>query len=343
MRHGLALIMISILVLVVGCQTDPTGRTDLKDGLTELTGDYLGQPTPGLEPVLFAPGTVSRGLAERDLAMTPDGGEIYFGVNVGNFTLATILVSRKIGDRWSDPEVAPFAGTYADIEPAIAPDGSRFYFVSNRPLPGENDRSSDENIWVMDRLGDGWSEARPVGPPVNSNAPEFFPSLTRDGTIYFTRRGEDGAEYIYRARPSDDGFGEPEKLGPEVNSGRSQFNACVAPDESYVIVPVFGREDSLGGVDYYVAFRSADDTWQGPFNLGPSVNAERGQEWSPSISPDGRFFFFMSSRTLVEDRIAPEPMTAAGLRAFNDRPMNGHSDIWWVDAAIIEQLRPDDA
>ena len=44
----------------------------------ELRGPYLGQEPPGLEPRLFAPGVVSTGLATRDLAMTPDGDELYF-------------------------------------------------------------------------------------------------------------------------------------------------------------------------------------------------------------------------------------------------------------------------
>ena len=62
----------------------------------------------------------------------------------------------------------------------------------------------------------------------------------------------------------------PEKLPPQVNSGRSQFNAFVAPDESYLIVPIEGRSDSIGGCDYYVVFRNPDDRWSEPINLGPA-------------------------------------------------------------------------
>ena len=46
------------------------------------TGPYLDQPPPGDEPALFAPGIVSDGLANRDLAITPDGDEIYWSSNL---------------------------------------------------------------------------------------------------------------------------------------------------------------------------------------------------------------------------------------------------------------------
>ena len=57
-------------------------------------------------------------------------------------------------------------------------------------------------------------------------------------------------------------------LGPEVNCGSNRFNVFVAADESFAIVPALGREDGLGGVDYYVVFRSEDDTWSEPVNMG---------------------------------------------------------------------------
>ena len=119
-----------------------------------------------------------------------------------------------------------------------------------------------------------------------------------------------------------------------MNSGRSQFNAFVASDESYLIVPVDGRPDSIGGTDYYVVFRDSDDRWSEPINLGPDVNTAGSQEFSPYVSPDGKYFFFMSSRLA-----RPERLTFRGLRELQDRPGNGNADIYWVDAALVTSLR----
>jgi len=274
--------------------------------------------------------------------MTPDGSEIYFSGVVGaNHNFSAILVLRRVDGRWSKPQVAPFSGNYMDLEPAISPDGQRFFFMSNRPGPGVTEPLGSEDIWVMERIPEGWSEPKNLGPPVNSAAPEFFPSVTRDGTLYFTRRGEGRSETIFRSRFVDGAYAEPEELGAEVNSGQTQFNAFIAPDESYLVVCVWGREDSRGGVDYYVVFRSPDDRWSEPVNLGAEINMAEGAEWSPYVSPDGEYFFFMSSRATIQDRHSPERLEYADLQRLHGLPMNGNSDIWWVDSEVITRLRPD--
>jgi hypothetical protein len=332
-------------VRVIGCTLCfvlvACAPADEMPGFPELRGPYLGQEPPGMEPRLFAPGVVSTGLPTRDVAMMPDGSALYFSVTVGDRT--TILVTRRGEDGvWSEPEVAPFSGRYLDIEPAISPDGRRFFFLSSRPQPGQEERPGwgYQDIWVMDREGDGWGEPYNLGPPVNSEAPEYFPSVTADGTLYFTREGAERVSSIYRSRLVDGAYAEPELLGPEVNCGTNRFNAFVAPDESFVIVPALGGDDNLGGVDYYVAFRSEDDTWTGPINLGDAINRAEGREWSASLSPDGRYLFFMSSRTTDAEPTTLAGRSIAELLAMSTEPGQGSSDIWWVSAEVVERLRP---
>ena len=314
---------------------------DEAPGAPELRGPYLGQEPPGTEPRMFAPGVVSTGLSTRDVAMMPDGSELYFSATLGGRTAILVTEQQEAGV-WTEPVVAPFSGRYLDIEPAISPDGQKFFFLSTRPQSGQEELPGwvYQDIWVMDRESDGWGEPYNLGPPVNSDSPEYFPSVTADGTLYFTREGADRASSIARSRFVDGVYTEPERLGPEVNCGTNRFNAFVAPDESYVIVPALGRDDSLGGVDYYVVFRSDDDTWSEPVNLGDAINQSEGREWSASLSPDSKYLFFMSSRT-TETTAAP--LTGASiseLLAASTQPGQGSSDIWWVSAEVVEQLRP---
>ena len=104
-------------------------------------------------------------------------------------------------------------------------------------------------------------------------------------------------------------------------------------------MPVSGREDSYGGTDYYISFRTEDDQWSDLINMGERINTPQNGEFSPYVSPDGRFFFFMASRRIPweawPDTLTRDVMT----RAFNE-PGNGRSDIYWVDAAFIDSLRP---
>lgn len=341
MRTNCVFALLACLCLV-SCQTDgPPATGSEASSFPELKGAYLGQPLPGADPELFAPGIVSTGLATRDVAMTPDGTELYFGVSIG--ARSAIMVTRQRDGVWTEPVVAPFSGRFNDLEPCIAPDGQRLFFLSSRPAPGEERQPgwTIQDIWVMDRVGDAWGEPEHLGAPVNTDAGEYFPSVTRDGTLYFTRDEEGGASAIYRARPEGDGFAIPERLGPEVNHGRNRFNAFVDPDERFLIVPSLGREDSLGGVDYYLVFRSADDRWSEPVNMGPRINQVSGREWSASLSPDGEFLFFMSSKTTQPDGPILEGLTVGEILDLAAEPGTGASAIWWVEADFIEDLRPE--
>lgn len=342
-RRWIIAAFLGLWVLVSGCEPSRTDKpvAEAESEPEALAGEFLGQKPPGIEPALFAPGIVSTGLSERDMAITPDGRELYYTAVLGSrFNFSAILVVRQVDGQWRHPEVAAFSGQYSDLEPTISPDGQRFFFVSRRPLPGSSEQLENEDIWVADRQEGGWGEPYNLGEPINSPEAEFFPSITRDDTMYFTRRGEDRTEAIYRSQWLDGAYQKPERLPDEVNSAPTQFNAFIAPDESYLIVCSWGREDSLGGVDYYVVFRSPEDEWSGPFNLGDRVNTTEGQEWSPYVSPDGKYFFFMSSRATIENRHSPIRLSPSDLQRIHQEPMNGNSDIWWVDAKIIEELRP---
>ena len=302
-------------------------------------GDYLGQKPPGRTPELFGTGVVSTGLSERDLAISPDGNEIYYTVVGPAHAYSTIMVVRREGGRWLGPETASFSGgpTHMDIEPALAPDGKQLFFLSNHPAVAG--AAPNEDIWVVDRTAGGWSEPRNLGAPVNSPDSEFFPSVSRDGTLYFTRGKKGGeVEHIYRSRLVDGVYQAPEQLPAQVNCGATRFNAFVAPDESYVILVVVGRDDAISPADYHVVFRKPDGGWHEPANLGKPVNLPGVLGYSPYVSPDGKYFFFMSQRATTEPGV--ERLSYADYRRIGSGPGNGQGDIWWVDAAIIADLRP---
>jgi hypothetical protein len=333
-----------LLLIATACSPRPAAIDDAapqRQERRDLSGPYLGQEPPGTEPQLFAPGIVSTGLSERDVAMTPDGKEIYFTGMIGaSSTFSAILVTREVDGLWQPPEVAPFSGQYRDLEPAISPDGQRFFFISDRPRPDSEPNPENHDIWWMPREGDAWGAPRNLGLPINSAAPEYFPSLTRQGDLYFTRRTEGEGEAIFRARWVDGAYQEPEILDDRVNAAPTQFNAFIDPDERFLIVCYWGHEGGFGGADYYIVFRSDDDTWSEPVNLGDKINTAVGREWSPYVSPDGRYFFFMSSRASYENRVPAHPLSYEDLQMLHRAPLNGNSDIWWVDAEFLEALRP---
>jgi hypothetical protein len=326
-----------ILVLIIGSCGSAEKQQNEKAASSDLSGPYLGQDLPGQVPELFAPGVVSTGMFTRDMAISPDGKEIYFCVAIGNYTYSTILYTREIDGIWSDPEIVPFSGGpgVMDFEPAFSPDGRRLYFLSNRPDGQEE--PGDQDIWYVEKEGEAWGTPQNLGEPINTDGGEFFPSFTRDGTLYFSRNEKGSAlNQIFRSRYIDEAFQDPELLPDQVNCGTNRFNAFVAMDESFMIIPAVGMPDAIDGVDYYISFRNEMDTWSDPINMGEAVNADNARGWSPYVSPDGKLFFFMATRTMEIDQTR---WTYSNLKDLYNSPQNGNADIYWVDAGFIKGLK----
>jgi WD40-like Beta Propeller Repeat len=236
------------------------------------TGAQHSNQVPGLKksaavPTVFAEGVVSTGDFDSHPAFTPDGKTVYFLRSTPNFNLWTIVVSHFAKGRWSTPVVAPFSGQYADADPFITRDGLRFFFISNRPVAGKS--TQDLDIWVMEKSGAGWGEPKNLGAPVNSAGNEWYPTLSANGTIYFgsDRPGGAGRTDIYLCRVVSGKYSEAENLGNVINTPANEFEALIAPDESYLVLMAGGRADGLGGFDLYVSFKQGK-SWTKPGNLG---------------------------------------------------------------------------
>jgi hypothetical protein len=329
-------LVITLVLAACSCK-GPVETKSAFDVFPELSGPYLGQTLPDSVPVLFAPGIVNTGMFTRDVAISPDGKEIYYCVAIGNYTYSTILVTREVNGRWIPPEIVPFSGGpgILDFEPALSADGSRLYFLSTRPDGDEP--PGDQDIWVVERENGDWGEPVNLGEPVNTDGGEFYPSLTRNGTLYYTHNDKGSSlNFIYRSRYVDGAFQEPELLPRQVNCGANRFNAFVSPGEDFMIVPAAGMEDAYDGVDYYIVFRNSQDQWSEPVNMGPKVNLDNARGWSPYVSPDGKVLFFMATRT---EEINQEKWNYETLRKLHESPNNGNADIYWMDAGFIGQLR----
>jgi len=324
------------LGILVGCGAIAPCTADRCIGdFSALEGPFLGQRPPGLEPELFAPGFISTGLDELNSVFHPNGQEFYFAVDVGpRFVL---MVSRKVDPGWTEPEVVSFSRRHSAVDLAFSADGERMFFCSNRPRAGGIHPERDYDIWWTERQGDGWGEPRHLAGGVNTDTSEFYPSLTDDGTLYFLSRREGGlgGGDIYRSRWVDGVYGEAENLGPVINTGQGEGDAFIARDESFLVFVSSGHDRGPDEGRLFVSFRSDDDQWSQPRNLGPLTDPS---DYCPVLSPDGEYFFFTGTRTRF-DTPASEPSYET-LLAGLAKPQNGNDDIYWVDVEFIERLRP---
>ena len=70
--------------------------------------------------------------------------------------------------------------------------------------------------------------------------------------------------------------------------------------------------------------------------MGKHVNFDNARGWSPYVSPDDKYFFFMATRTNEIDQV---DWNYKNLKVLNDSPGNGNADVYWVDAEFIRRLK----
>jgi dipeptidyl aminopeptidase/acylaminoacyl peptidase len=290
-------------------------------------------------PVRIALAGINTGQDDAHVAFSPDGRELYFVRTTPDFAYWTLFTSRFEHGRWTQPVIAPFSGRWSDADPAFSPDGQRLFFISTRPV-GSAPAREDPDLWVMDRSPGskgGWGPPRHLD-AVSSPGAEWFPSLTRSGTLYFgsERAGGLGKSDLWRAEWRGDRFGPPENLGSVINTADQEIEPYIAPDESYLIFSG-KRPGGPGAYDLFVSYR-CEGKWTSPQRLGAGVNSA-GWDFGARVSPDGRFLFFTSNRS---DYAAapPRPRTTAELMKALRSPGNGLHDVYQVDVAVLGLISP---
>lgn len=310
----LKLLMLScpLLIPVIASAQEPADTAGIED---DLSGPYLGQPAPGTEPRLFAPGIIPvDGFQHCFPAFSPDGREVFW-MHVffeNDKPRGEIRFMKEIDGRWVGPDVAPFSGEFNDHAPVFSGDGTRLYFASSRP----GATGPGKNLWYVERANNGWGEPRPLGSPPNTELGATQPTFTRDGTVYFVGRC-DSAQWnsgIYRSRLVNGQYQEPELLGPPIWTPEANTYPYIAPDESFLIFGSSRPGARSTETDLYISFRDSNDVWSEPVQMDKLINNGMSVSFS-FVTHDGKFLFF--------DRFDSD----------------GTDKFYWVDASVIDQYR----
>lgn len=281
----------------------------------------------------------------RDFTLSAAGNEAYFTVQSPLEELGAVACIKEKAGRWSEPVLVHFTGRWRDIEPFLAPNELRLYFSSNRPHNDSSTQAADYDIWYVERktVNSEWSEPVNLGAPVNSDRDEFYPSLSLNGNLYFTSERADSKckDDIYVSQWAAGRYSEPHSLDTTINSDGYEFNAFVAPDESYLLYTGYNRKDGLGSGDLYASFRGADGRWLPAVSLGEEVNSKQ-MDYCPFVDARSGVLYFTSRRSIV-------PATRfTSLKAFEETVSgyeNGFSRIYkvpiqaWLQKARAASVR----
>lgn len=185
-------------------------------------------------------------------------------------------------------------------QPFIAPDGKIMHLGKR----------------YMERTKTGWSERKSLGGPFD-NIPIMRLTASAKGTYVFDEMKPSGDNLIRYSRLIDGKREEPRSFSKEINTGKYNVHPFIAPDESYIIWD--GQRDSVvRNADLYISFRQNDGSWSEAVKMGDKINTG-ASEAGAMVTPDGKYLFF--NRNVGSDK-------------------GENVDIYWVDAQIIEDLRP---
>lgn len=190
---------------------------------------------------------------------------------------------------------------YIEHSPIISPDGNHLYF-SRRYHPQNVGGVDDvEDIWVsdLDPATGEWLPARNLGPPLNTEGPNFISSITmvdgKETLILGNRYGKKGLMYTGVAMSSrvGDTFEKPVNLEVENEYNYSAKTDYFLAASGEAMLSSVERDDSYGGRDLYVSFKNGK-IWSAPVNLGNDVNTA-ADDFSPFLGEDGKTLYYSTS------------------------------------------------
>lgn len=214
----------------------------------------------------------------------------------------------------------------------FTPDMKEFYFTRHE---GEFKKRTSHVIKYQNQK---WSEATKLPENINKYRERYasnyqkFKSLdtfknflgftvSSKGTCFFYNLERDGSGNLYYSRLIKGKYESPQKMSKAINAGLYKAHPFVAPDESYLMWDA--EKKGKHGADMYISFRQKDGSWGDPINMGDKINTG-AYEQGAKLTPDGKYLFFWRG---------------------DEKPKEDGSTYWrgnpyWVDAKIIETLRP---
>ncbi len=240
----------------------------------------------------------------RDIAISSNQEEAYFTMQSSDEKVSKIVFIVKENNKWSNPELVSFSSAHRDIEPFLSYDNLRLYFSSNRPLHDSISKSKDYDIWYVERktISEDWSKPKNLGHPINTENDEFYPSVAKNGNLYFTSENfkSFGKDDIFVSQWKDNKYQEPQNLGENINTSGYEFNAFIDTDEHFLIFTAYNRNEGYGSGDLYISYKNKEGKWEKAKNLGLQINSPQ-MDYCPFYETKTNTLYFTSKRNTISD------------------------------------------
>ena len=132
-----------------------------------------------------------------------------------------------------------------------------------------------------------------LGENVNTNLPEYLPSLTADGNMLIYTTRINNQEDFFISEKIDGQWGKGKALA-KLNTPDSEGAQSVSADGKFIVFTACRRRNGYGGCDlFYSEFKNGK--WNAAKNMGSTLNT-KASERQPSISANGNVLYFSSDR-----------------------------------------------
>lgn len=185
-------------------------------------------------------------------------------------------------------------------------------FLSNPDIVGETRRKANVLLASLEFAIDAVQhpvEFNPInlGPNVNSEHSEYFPSISADNTfMVFTRNVLEEAEQpngekvmklnedFFITQFIDNNWTPAVNMGKPVNTKLNEGAQNISADGKWLFYTLCNSPDGFGSCDIYYSIKIGDE-WTYPENAGRNINSGSWDS-QPSVSADGKYLFFASNR-----------------------------------------------
>lgn len=144
-----------------------------------------------------------------------------------------------------------------------------------------------------------------LGNAINSEWDESLASITADDQmlVFTVNRPKDNnticafclnEEDLYFSNQESDNWLPRTAFGPPIRSSYNEGAQCISPDGLYLLYTICNSDFGMGSCDLYWS-KKIGDKWSRPRNFGAPVNTN-AWESQPSMAPDGKTIYFVSSR-----------------------------------------------
>lgn len=189
-------------------------------------------------------------------------------------------------------KMATISTKASEIAPTESSDGNKLYFSRLEP-----DDTTKLNIWVSTITGDGqYSSPTKLNAPINSQTDNTL-IKAENGTLYLEGNYNKACKYV-----NNQGI---TIFSPKNNTYVTQniqikdfYNNNILSSYSFgpgnkVLILSLQRDDSYGQLDLYAAFKTGNNTYSQPVNLGSVINT-KFNDGTPFLANDNTTLYFSS-------------------------------------------------